>query len=269
VEQLRADADEAVRRFAAVNIVTPIGALLQGLACVLSSDVEGADVCFEEAANIGSEVAGHEVRAEALCERALLAMARGDWGRAEALAADASAVLRRARIEDCLVSAVCARAAMHRGDVQAARQELVRAQRLRHLLTYAQPHVAVQARIQLIHVQLVLADIAGAKTLMREVDEVLRHRPGLGALADEAQALHSSLATKRGPSSPGASALTAAELRLLPMLSTHLSTPEIAGELVLSRHTVRAQTTSIYRKLGASSRSQAVTRSRELGLLDT
>ena len=36
-------------------------------------------------------------------------------------------------------------------------------------------------------------------------------------------------------SAPGASALTAAELRLLPMLSTHLSFPEIAEELFLSR----------------------------------
>jgi LuxR family transcriptional regulator, maltose regulon positive regulatory protein len=64
-----------------------------------------------------------------------------------------------------------------------------------------------------------------------------------------------------------ASALTAAELRLLPMLSTHLSFPEIAEEMFLSRHTVKSQAASIYRKLGACSRSQAVTQSRNLGLL--
>ena len=66
----------------------------------------------------------------------------------------------------------------------------------------------------------------------------------------------------------GTSALTAAELRLLPLLVTHLSFPEIAGELFLSRHTVKSQAYSIYRKLGAASRSQAVARSRELGLLE-
>ena len=60
--------------------------------------------------------------------------------------------------------------------------------------------------------------------------------------------------------------LTAAELRLLPLLATHLSFPEIAGEMFLSRHTVKSQAISIYRKLGASSRSQAITLSRELGL---
>jgi ATP/maltotriose-dependent transcriptional regulator MalT len=67
---------------------------------------------------------------------------------------------------------------------------------------------------------------------------------------------------------PAGQALTGAELRLLPLLSTHLSFPEIAGEFALSRNTVRSQAYSIYQKLGVSSRSQAVARSRELGLLE-
>jgi LuxR family maltose regulon positive regulatory protein len=52
------------------------------------------------------------------------------------------------------------------------------------------------------------------------------------------------------------------------MLSTHLSFPEIAEEVFLSRHTIKSEAMSLYRKLGVSSRSQAVARSRELGLLD-
>ena len=103
---------------------------------------------------------------------------------------------------------------------------------------------------------------------MREVDEVLRRRPGLGTLVEEAQALRAQLTEQRGTSSPGASALTAAELRLLPLLSTHLTFPEIGQELFVSRHTVKSQANSIYRKLDASSRSQAVTRGRQLGLLE-
>ena len=67
---------------------------------------------------------------------------------------------------------------------------------------------------------------------------------------------------------PAGQALTGAELRLLPLLSTHLSFPEIARELFLSRNTVKSQACSIYQKLGASSRSQAVARSRELGVLE-
>jgi LuxR family maltose regulon positive regulatory protein len=47
-----------------------------------------------------------------------------------------------------------------------------------------------------------------------------------------------------------------------------MSFPEIAEEMFLSRHTVKSEATAIYRKLGVSSRSQAVSRSRELGLLE-
>jgi LuxR family maltose regulon positive regulatory protein len=103
---------------------------------------------------------------------------------------------------------------------------------------------------------------------MREIDELLRRRPGLGTLADKAQALRAQLAKRPTWNAPGASALTAAELRLLPMLSTHLSFPEIGKEMFLSRNTIKSGAMSIYRKLGVSSRSQAVTRSRELGLLE-
>ena len=66
---------------------------------------------------------------------------------------------------------------------------------------------------------------------------------------------------------PAALGLTAAELRLLPHLATQLSFREIAEAFFLSSHTVKAQVTSIYRKLGTSSRTQAIERARSLGLL--
>jgi LuxR family transcriptional regulator, maltose regulon positive regulatory protein len=52
------------------------------------------------------------------------------------------------------------------------------------------------------------------------------------------------------------------------LLATHLSVPEIAEEMFVSRNTVKSHTSSIYGKLGTSSRSQAVSRLRELGLLE-
>jgi LuxR family transcriptional regulator, maltose regulon positive regulatory protein len=64
----------------------------------------------------------------------------------------------------------------------------------------------------------------------------------------------------------GTSSLSAAELRLLPLLGTHLSLGQIGGRLHLARSTVKTQVNSIYRKLGVSSRGEAVTRSQELGL---
>ena len=271
VERMRADADEAVRRCAAENILTPAPALYQGIARVLGGDLDGGDACFAAAVSAGEQAGAHETLVVTLCERSLVAMAFGQWDRAEALANQAGAVLRQAGIEESysapLVSTVQARAAMHRRDVRTARQELVRAQRLRPLLTYAMPQLALQARIELARVHLALADAAGAKTLLLEAKELLSRRPGMGTLVNEAQALWDQLPDERGASHPGASSLTTAELRILPLLVTHLSFAEIADQLFLSPHTVKSQATSIYRKLAVSSRSQAVACSRELGLL--
>ena len=272
VERMRADADEAVRRFAAGSFLTPTPVLMQGIARVLCGDPDGGDLSLEDAVSVGEQVGSPEDLAVALCERSLVAVARSEWDRAEALAGQAGTVLRQAGIEESfstpLICALRARAALHRRDVPAARRQLVDAQRLRPLLTFVLPHLAVQARIELARAHLALADLAGARTLMREVDGLLKRRPGLGTLVGEAGALRAQLTRERGSSVPGASALTAAELRLLPMLSTHLSFPEIAQEMVLSRHTIKTQANAIYRKLGTSSRSQAVTRSRDLGLLE-
>ena len=270
-KQMRADADEAVRRFAVGGFVTPAPALLQGIARILCGDLDGGDLSLEDAVSVGEEADAPDDLAVALGERSLVAMTRDQWDRAEVLTERARTVLRRAGIEENyatpLVCALRARAAMHRGDVPAARRELVSAQHLRPLLTYALPYLAVQARIELARVHLALADLAGARTLMREVDDLLTRRPGLGTLAGDAEALRAQLSRERGSSVPGVSALTAAELRLLPLLSTHLSFPEIAAEMFLSRHTIKSEANSIYRKLGVSSRSQAVSRSVELGLL--
>jgi LuxR family maltose regulon positive regulatory protein len=42
----------------------------------------------------------------------------------------------------------------------------------------------------------------------------------------------------------------------------------LAGDLFVWPHTIKTQVNSIYRKLGASTRSQAVAQARQLGLLD-
>jgi DNA-binding CsgD family transcriptional regulator len=65
-----------------------------------------------------------------------------------------------------------------------------------------------------------------------------------------------------------ARSLTPAELRLLPLLATHLSFREIAERLYISHSTVKTEVASAYRKLGASSRSEAVEHAAELGLIE-
>ncbi|MBX3314077.1 MAG: response regulator transcription factor [Actinobacteria bacterium] len=61
--------------------------------------------------------------------------------------------------------------------------------------------------------------------------------------------------------------LTEREVAVLRHLPTSLSQREIAAELYVSVNTVKSHTRGLYRKLGASSRDDAVRRARELGLL--
>jgi LuxR family maltose regulon positive regulatory protein len=271
VERMRADADDASHRLAVQGIVSSSTAFLGGIARILSGDLDTADALLEDAVDVAERTGAHEMRAGALGERSLVAMKRGQWRQAEAFAGQASTVLREAGIEESyvvpLVCAVRAQVALRQGDAPAARQHLFSAQRSRPLLTYAIPHVSVQALAELTRVHLALADPAGARTLMRQVDELLARRPDLGNLADEVAEPRTLLTAERRVIQGRASSLTVAELRVLPLLATHLSFREIAAELSVSPHTVKSQAMSIYRKLGASSRNQAVIQSRELGLL--
>ena len=108
----------------------------------------------------------------------------------------------------------------------------------------------------------------GQRPLYREAEDVFRRRPGLGTLVAEANDLRARLSTVVDHSSGWASTLTAAELRLLPLLTTHLSFREIAERLFVSRNTVKTQAISVYRKLDASSRSEAIEQAIALGLVD-
>jgi LuxR family maltose regulon positive regulatory protein len=58
-----------------------------------------------------------------------------------------------------------------------------------------------------------------------------------------------------------------AEQRVLELLATYLTVPEIATRLALSPNTVASHVSSLHRKLGATSRSGTVERAIELGLL--
>lgn len=61
--------------------------------------------------------------------------------------------------------------------------------------------------------------------------------------------------------------LSESELRVLRYLPTNLTAPEIAGELYVSRNTVKTHMRRLYAKLGVHRRTEAVSRARDLGLL--
>jgi LuxR family maltose regulon positive regulatory protein len=91
----------------------------------------------------------------------------------------------------------------------------------------------------------------------------------MGFLTEDARDLHDHVAAAAGSAGAWAMSLTNAELRLLPYLATHLTFPEIGSRLFISRNTVKTEAVAIYRKLGSSSRSEAIERAVEVGLLDS
>jgi LuxR family transcriptional regulator, maltose regulon positive regulatory protein len=274
VEQMRADAELAVGALAATSPWLAVSILLQGVATLLSeeSDRDSAELILEQAAEAAAAGGAVWVGIVARSELALLALERGDLA-----AAETELVLARAFVDDtsssdyvvtAILHAVAARVAVAQRQGARARHSLASAQRMRPMLTHALSWFAVQARLELAKSHLALLDVRGATTLWRETDEILRRRPGLGTLVTDARDVRTKLSTVADQSSGWASTLTAAELRLLPLLTTHLSFREIAERLFVSRNTVKTQAISVYRKLDASSRSEAIERAVELGLVD-
>ena len=208
--------------------------------------------------------------AVALSERAAIAIGGGAWVRAEEFAGRALRVIRGSRMDrhptSAFAYAVAARIALHRDDAPSAHALLALTQTLRLRVTYALPYLAVQTRLELARAYLASADAGGARTVLREIEAVLRRQPDLGVLPPQVEELRWRLKTMRADA-PGTSSMTAAELRMLPYLATHLSFPEIGQRLYLSRHTVKSHAMAIYRKLNVTSRTDAVQRARKVGLL--
>jgi LuxR family maltose regulon positive regulatory protein len=270
VARMRADAQAARAGLSPASPWLTAVMVIEGAAEVVQGQLDRGDAILAQAVEVGTDAGAFPGVSTALAERGLVAIERGDWPAAGTLADRALGVVAAGRLEDYIMSplvhAVAARTALHRGELTGARNHLARAARLRPLLTYAVPWGAVQTLLQLGQAYLALDDLAGARTVLGQARDILQLRPDLGVLPAEVEALRSRLDMARD-AGRGASSLTTAELRLLPLLATHLSFTEIGQRLYLSKHTVKTQAISIYRKLGASSRSEAVQRVQEVGLL--
>ncbi len=243
----------------------------EGLAYLLEGDLERADASFAHAFDLAASLDASPVTSLVLAEQFQVAAARDDWTAAESLIKRALEVVTRGPYDEywtsALVFASAARAAAFRGDMHEARSQARRAARLRPLLTYALPVVSVQALVELARAYLALVDPSGARAVLDQARSILNQRPNLGTLTMAARQLEERVSQITAATPLGSSSLTAAELRLVPLLSTHLTYAEIGDRLFVSRHTVKTQTGSIYRKLDVSSRAGAVQRIIELGLI--
>ena len=264
------DAETAMQRAHPGSQAAATGTVLLAIGNLLLGDEELGAPMLADAGELAMEVGNTDCATLALATGSLLANARNDADEAEALALQARALVESARLDDYATSALTyvagARAALRHNNWTRAAGDMARTAQLTPLLTYAMPWLAVQVRLELTRAYLSLVDWSSAAAVMAEVDELLARRPQLGVLNAQAVELQHRLAASNQPEDNWAASLTGAELRLLPLLTTHLSFREIAERLFVSRNTVKTQAISVYRKLGVSSRSEAIERATELGL---
>ena len=271
VTQMRADAELALTLIPVGSLWRAPAQLLLGISHLLAGDLGVADRVLAEAVEVAQDTGATLAASVALAERALLAIGRQDWQAAETLVDQARSVVASAHLEDCVTSLVVyaagARVAIHHGEPGPGR-------------TGPGPGPAAAATGHPCPALLRGPGPAGADPRLPRPDRRGRRPrgscvrsttccgggPTSAPSRDQASQLRSHLDQVRGEV-VGAAPLTTAELRLVPLLATHLTFREMGQRLYLSQHTVKTQALSIYRKLGVSSRSQAVQRVQEIGLL--
>jgi LuxR family maltose regulon positive regulatory protein len=266
---MRVDAELALAKLPRTNQWYPLALLVRAVALLLACD-DDADAAFDEAAHAAARMGEAEALVIALTQRALLAAERGDTAAADELASSTEQIVEKHGIEEyagnALRMAVSARAHLRAGRWQHARADLDAAQRLLPQLE-ALPWLAAQTRLELARAHLATRESAEAQALLAETDSLLRNRVGFDAMKRECVQLRGDVRNVGAAPDGRSSGLTDAELRLLPLLATHLSFREIGERLFVSRNTIKTQAISVYRKLRVSNRSDAVERAAELGLV--
>jgi LuxR family transcriptional regulator, maltose regulon positive regulatory protein len=244
--------------------------LLAGAAHHLAGDRRRARAELEDAVH-SSAVAAPHVQALGLAQLALVEIDDADWEAAAVLVERA-----RSRVEGCglagypsiaLVHAVSALARSHAGSAEDAHVDLRASMRLTgHLVDFI-PWYEAETRVVLTRAALGMGDVAEARRLLVDAARLTRRTPDSPTLRGWLSDARSQLDAATGSAGDGLT-LTAAELRVLRMLPTHLSFPAIAARLFVSTNTVKTHVRALYRKLDASSRSEAVSQATSAGLLD-
>jgi LuxR family maltose regulon positive regulatory protein len=269
IKQMRADAEFAAESEPPWSPWHLTALVAHGFSHVLAGDDARGEEVLADLARDARRVEDATTSSVAMAQLALYALERGELTNAEALSREAHERAGRATLAAASAFALVARAqvAQRRGDGRGLAEHVAGVQVQRPKLTAAIPWLSALTLLQLTRVHIASGDTAGARTILRDLNDLRRQRPDLGIVGDEAERLAEQVRTL--PTTiAGATTLTPAELRLLPLLPTHLSFPEIGTRLFLSRHTVKTQAIALYHKLDVSSRGEAVARAREIGLLD-
>jgi LuxR family maltose regulon positive regulatory protein len=201
----------------------------------------------------------------------MMALAEEDWDLALDRSVSATVLVERHDLAEApsaaLVFAVAALVRAHVAEADLA-EELVRRATglLRRSDRYA-PWYGAETRIMLARAALRLTDVRRARTLLAEASSAVRRVPDAPVLSGWLDVALGELDSGAVAELDGSSLLTLAELRILRFLPTHLSFREIGDRLHVSTNTVKSQAHAVYRKLDASSRSEAVARASRVGLI--
>lgn len=151
------------------------------------------------------------------------------------------------------------------------RARLAKARNLRLNLGHLAPRSQLLAYVLLAEIHLRLDDRDTVRSVLAEAEPLARRESWATALLERLERIQVGLQERtkvtRALAEPGPASLTPAELRLLALLPTHLLFREIGVRTYRSKTTIHSQAASLYRKLGVNSRSEAVDRARELGLI--
>jgi LuxR family maltose regulon positive regulatory protein len=240
-----------------------------GFSLYLSGEPEAAASPLEEA--VRNEPSAPLVRTFALSLMSLVSVELGRLSKAEESAAAARALAGRGDLSNLPHSSLAYTAAgavyCAQGRLDEARGELERALEPCRRRVDISPWHVLEPALLLASASLELGDHAGAAELADEARNVL------AAVPDGAQAQRTRLAEldRRIAGRPrlvwAVEPLTTREVAVLRLLGGTLSLREIGQELFVSSNTVKTHTQAIYRKLGVSTRRDAVQQGRHQGIV--
>ncbi len=244
--------------------------LLRGTALYLSGQRTAAERVLEEAADL-SAVTAPAIMSISLAQAAMIAIERHDWESATDLTDRAADVIEARTLAEsplcALPFAALAASRAQAGRIDEAKLDLRRGIDLSATLGDDMAWYGAQTRLLLAHASVGLADVVGARTLLAEASRLARRTEGAVVFGDWFDSAWSDMDAFAEERLAGPSSLTIAELRILRFLPSHRSFREIAEQLGVSANTVKTQAHAVYRKLGAASRSEAVERAADAGLL--
>ena len=271
VGTMLSDAGSAVESLPDTSDWRSLALLVYAVAHTLLGDNERANELFGDAITHARRVGFSETQVLATGERMLLSEEARDLTGSDQQADELTRLLASGLLDASVPTAVAfaasARSQLRHGNWDNARAMLNHALKLTPFLTDAVPWLAVQTRLELARTFVALRDITLARALLVEIDAIFDRRPDLGVLVEQTEQLREALDALPTLESGKGSNLTAAEMRLMPFLPTHLSFREIGDRLHLSRNTIKTQAISVYRKLGVSTRGDAIDEAVRLGLV--